>query len=61
MKKIKQFLKRVFVRKTTLTNLIINLIRYKKSKIAAKKHMREQLNINKLTLFLPKNYYFDSL
>ena len=30
MKKIKQFLKRVFVRKITLTNLIINLIRYKK-------------------------------
>ncbi len=51
---LKQFLKRVKLRKTTLTNLIINVIEKINVKINRKKHHKNEPNINKLTLFLTK-------
>jgi len=51
--KFKQFLKRVKVRKTTLTNLIFNTIQKLNIKFSQKKHSQYDGNIDKLTLFLP--------
>lgn len=52
--KIKQFLKQVNLRKTSLTNLITNIIQKSNINFKTKKHLRNDTNIEKLTLFLAK-------
>jgi len=56
---IKQSLKQVNVRKTSLTKLIINSIRFYNLIFDQKKHLKKRRLIDKLTLFLPKNYNID--
>lgn len=51
---IKQFLKHVNLRKTSLTNLIFNVIQKLNVYFTEKKHAKNEPNINKLTLFLSK-------
>ncbi|MNE62968.1 hypothetical protein D3C80_1582890 [compost metagenome] len=50
---LKQFLKRVNLRKTSLTNLIFNTIEKLNVYFTEKKHSKNEPNINKLLLFLP--------
>jgi len=50
---LKQFLKRVNLRKTSLTNLIFNAIEKLNVYFTEKKHSENEPNINKLLLFLP--------
>ncbi|MNQ81909.1 hypothetical protein D3C85_969470 [compost metagenome] len=50
---LKQFLKRVNLRKTSLTNLIFNAIEKLNVYFTEKKHSKNEPNINKLLLFLP--------
>jgi hypothetical protein len=52
--KVEQFLKCVKLRKTSLTNLIINTIQKLNVNFTEKKHHKNEPNINKLTLFLTK-------
>ncbi|AWK03117.1 hypothetical protein HYN56_02330 [Flavobacterium crocinum] len=52
--KVKQFLNRVKLRKTTPTNLIINIIEKLNVNFTEKKHLKFEPNIKKLTLFLTK-------
>ena len=51
---VKQFLKCVILRKTSLTNLIINIIEKLNVNSTEKKHPKNDANIDKLTLFLTK-------
>ncbi len=51
---IKQFLKHVNLRKTSLTKLIFNVIQKLNVNFTEKKHIKNEPNINKLTLFLTK-------
>lgn len=50
---LKQFLKHENLRKTSLTNLIFNVIEKLNVYFTEKKHSKNEPNINKLLLFLP--------